>query len=69
MIDCNAVVSALPQECQMTTELPAGGGDNGGRGGISVGVVWGVPNPWEGVVVGKIVPAVGALAVTDLLGV
>jgi len=66
MIDCNAVVSALPQECQIITELPAGGGDNGGRGGISVGVVWDVPVPWEGVVFGKIVPVGVALAVNAL---
>jgi len=53
----------------MITELPAGGGDNGGRGGISVGVVKGVPAPGEGVVVGEIVPLGVPLAVTSLLAV
>jgi hypothetical protein len=43
MIDFNASVSATPQECQIVTELPAGGGDNGGLGGSSVGVMSGVP--------------------------
>jgi hypothetical protein len=53
----------------MVTELPGGGGDSGGRGGTSVGVVVGVPIPWLGVAVGKIVPVGEEVAVTDLDGV
>ena len=42
MIDFNVSVSDKPQECQMVTELPAGGGDNGGLAGSSVAVTRGV---------------------------
>ena len=43
MIDFSASVSSIPHECQIVTELPAGGGDKGGLGGSSVGVISGVP--------------------------
>lgn len=62
----NIIVSALLQECQIVTELPAGGGDNGIGGGSSVGVGPGVPVPL--LVVGEAIgdPPPGAVALPDL---
>lgn len=69
MTDCRTSVLVELYECQIVTELPAGGGDNGGRGGCSVGVTMGVPDTGVGVgdpiwVVEKV-----ALSVGDLVGV
>jgi hypothetical protein len=51
------------------TELPAGGGDNGGRGGSSVGVAPGVPVIWYGVGEGTPPPPLEVGGVIDPLGV
>lgn len=51
----------------MVTELPAGGGDRGGRGGNSVGVIWGVPGKGVPMLVGATVTkpvACGVVVVT-----
>ena len=79
MIDCKASVSAPLHECQIITELPAGGGDKGSLGGSSVGVDNGVPLRAVGDGNGETIPArVGvakgvlvclAVGVTDPLGV
>src|SRR4030042_4164976 len=79
MIDCKASVSAPLHECQIITELPAGGGDKGRLGGSSVGVDNGLPLGAGGDGNGETIPArVGvakgvlvclAVGVTDPLGV
>ena len=69
MIDCKTSVSAAFHACQILTWLPGGGGDNGGRGGISVGVGAGVPAPPTGTAVGRIVPLAGFVDVKDRAGV
>ncbi|OGO60867.1 MAG: hypothetical protein A2032_07370 [Chloroflexi bacterium RBG_19FT_COMBO_49_13] len=61
--------STPDQECQITIELPAGGGDKGRFGGSSVGASAGVPVSWVGVVVLESVPSGVTLAVPDLEGV
>ena len=57
------------QECQIDTALPGGGGDNGGRGGNSVGVAAGVPVPWVNIAVGKMVPPGVIPGVEEITGV
>lgn len=52
----------------MVTELPAGGGDKGARGGISVGVNRGVPVPAVGVVGGWMPTVAVALATITFVG-
>jgi len=52
----------------MVTELPAGGGDRGGRGGNSVGVVWGVPGRGVLVLVGAAVTEPVARGVNVVTG-
>ena len=69
MIDCRAVVSLLPHECQIVTELPGGGGDRAGLGGSSVGDAPGVPVPNVGDGEGGTVPLWLGAGVTDLDGV
>lgn len=69
MIDWRMSVSAPPQECQIVTELPAGGGDSGGRGGNSVGVGPGVPTPLVGGEDGIGNPLRVAVDVTKIEGV
>ena len=69
MTDLSISVSVRLQECQIVTLLPAGGGDNGGRGGSSVGVAPGVPVPTVGVGGGNTVPLGGDVRVADLIGV
>ena len=69
MIAWRVSVSALPHECQMVTVLPAGGGNNGGLIGSSVGVAMGVPVPGVDTTVGVPDPLLVALAVTDRAGV
>ena len=62
MIDFRASVSVNPHECQIVTELPGGGGDNGGLGGSSVGVAPGVPVTPTRVGGGAVeVPLIGAV--------
>ena len=56
-------------ECQMVTELPAGGGDKGGLGGSSVGVDPGVPVRTVGEGSGDVVPLLATVGVGDLNGV
>jgi hypothetical protein len=69
MIDFNVSVSAPDHECQIVTELPAGGGDKGGLGGSSVAVTCGVlminvGARGEGVATVRVLTGV-----TDLVGV
>jgi hypothetical protein len=52
----------------MVTELPAGGGDRGGRGGNSVGVIWGVPGRGVLVLVGAAVTEPVACGVNVVTG-
>jgi len=69
MIARRASVSVMPHECQMVTELPAGGGDKGGLGGSSVGVGPGVPVIAVSVGAGDGVPLLATVGVSDLEGV
>jgi hypothetical protein len=49
-MSCSTSISGCDHESQMSIWLPAGGGDRGCLGGISVGVVAGVPVPKAGIV-------------------
>jgi len=52
----------------MVTELPVGGGDRGGFGGNSVGVIWGVPDRGVLVLVGAAVAKPVACGVNVVTG-
>jgi hypothetical protein len=67
MIDFNVSISVFPHECQIVTELPAGGGDKGSLGGSSVAVTKGVLNINVGAK-GGVVPPTGEVGVPDLDG-